>query len=182
MAGVGALTSPLTQATNTNTASTPNPTNLYQAIPGLSNLMNTASNNIAGLLSGNASPSLAQTTAAYAGATAGQPGQANALGTFTGNMGANLYNQQAQQNQQTGLADLSNLIGTTSGNLAPSASQNQSTGLGYAQLGQQGQQFQQQLALQQFMDQVNALVSLSQAGIGGTSGAGSLLSSLGTGV
>lgn len=169
MAAAGVASTPTTTLANTNTSSTnQNPSNLYQAIPGLSNLLNTASGNIGNLLSGAASPSLAQTTAAYAGATAGQPGQANALGTFTGNMGANLYNQQSQANQQTGLGDLMNLIGTASGNLSPSAAQNQSTNLSYAQLGQQGSEFQQSFAEQQFMDQVNALVALANAGVGGT--------------
>jgi hypothetical protein len=167
MAGAAAATAPTVTATSNNNSQ--NPQNLYQAIPGLGGLMNTATNNISNLLSGLPSPSYAQTNSAYFGAGAGVP-NTNVPGTFTANRGADLYNLQAQQNQQTGLGDLSSLIGSVSGNLAPSASQNQSTNLGYAQLAQQGSQFQQNLALQQFMDQVNALVSLSQSGIGGLSG------------
>ena len=131
--------------------------------------MGTASGNIGNLLSGLPSPSWAQTNAAYFGAGAGVPNTGQS-GSFTANMGANLYNLQGQQNQQTGLSDLLNLVGTASGNLAPSASQNQSTGLAQQQLTQSGNEFQQNLALQQFMDQINALVSLSGAGLGGTTG------------
>jgi hypothetical protein len=131
--------------------------------------MGTASSNIGNLLSGLPSPSWAQTNAAYFGAGAGQPNTGQA-GSFTANMGANLYNQQGQQNQQTGLSDLLNLVGTASGNLAPTASQNQSTSLAQQQLGQSGSEFQQNLALQQFQAQIQALIGLSGAGIGGTSG------------
>lgn len=170
MSSVAAISSPLTVPGSTN--STTNPANLYQAIPGLSNLLGTATGNIGNLLNGLGSPSYAQTTSAFAGAGAGQPGAGNALGTFVGNRGADLYNLQGQQNQQTGLSDLMSLIGTSSGNLAPSASQNQQNSQFYSNLGQQGSEFQQSLAEQQFNDQVNALIGLSNSGIGGTGGAG----------
>lgn len=142
--------------------STTNPSNVYGAIPGLSNLLGSAAGNIGNLLTGLPSPSYAQTLGAYAGATAGQPGQANQLGTFAGNQGLDLYQQQAEAGQQTGLSDLMNLIGTTSGTLAPSAAQNQSTAFNYAQLGQQGSEFQSNLALQQFMDAISAMSNLGR--------------------
>ena len=158
---------------STNTATT-NPNNLYQAIPGLSGLLGQGSSNIMNLLSGLPSAPLAQTTSAFAGASAGLPGQGNALGTFVGNRGADLYNQQSQANQQTGLSDLMNLIGTSSGTLAPTPGQNQQNSQFYSSLGQSGSEFQQSLAEQQFNDQINALIGLSNSGIGGTGGVGGL--------
>lgn len=86
-------------------------------------------------------------------------------------MGANLYNQQAQGNQQTGLSDLLQLIGTTGGNLAPTASQTAQLGLGYSQLGQQGAEFNQDAAMRNFMNQISAIGTLgSLAGSGGGGG------------
>jgi hypothetical protein len=178
--GGAGVTTPQTSTTS-NSAALPNPTSLYGAIPNLNNLVGSASGNIMNLLSGLPSAPLAQTTAAYAGATAGQPGQSNALGTFIGNAGANLYNQQSSANQQTGLGDLLNLIGGTSGTLAPTPGQNLQNSQYYAGLGQSGSEFQQSLAEQQFNDQINALIGLSNAGIGGTGGtSGSLINSSAT--
>lgn len=168
MATGAVLSQPTTQPAN----SAQNPQNLYQAIPGLSGMLGQAGTNITNLLSGQPSASWAQTNAAYFGAGAGQP-NTNVPGSFTANMGANLYNQQSNANQQTGLGDLMSLIGTASGNLSPSAAQNQSSNFNYAQLGQQGSEFQQSLAEQQFNDQINALIGLSNSGIGGTGGGGS---------
>jgi hypothetical protein len=148
------------------------PTTLQGAIPGLNNLLGTASGNISNLLSGLPSAGMAQTTNAYAGATAGQPGQANALGTFLGNRGADLYNQQATGYQQTGLSDLLNLIGTSSGNLATTPGQNLQNTQFNQNLSQSGSEFNQSLAEQQFTDQINALIGLSNAGFGGTGGGG----------
>jgi hypothetical protein len=148
----------------TTPAPTTAPANVYGAIPGLNNLIGQGTSNITNLLSGTPSPSYARTIGAYAGATAGQPGQASQLGTFGGNLGLDLYHNQAQQNQQTGLADLTNLIQAASGNLAPTGAQNQQNQLQYAQLGQQGQEFNSQLALQSFMDQINSVIGLSNAG------------------
>lgn len=146
------------------------PTTLQGALPGLNNLLGSASGNIANLLAGQPSASWARTTAAYAGANAGQPGNATDLGTFAGNMGANLYNQQANANQQTGLSDLLNLIGTSSGNLATTPGQNLQNTQFNQNLSQSGQEFNQSLAEQQFTDQINALIGLSNAGFGGTGG------------
>jgi|SRR5579872_473721 len=166
MAAAGSTNSNMTPTTS----AAGYPTTLQQALPGLNNLLGSATGNISNLLSGLPSASWAQTTNAYAGAGAGQPGQANAIGTFSGNMGANLYNQQANQNRQTGLSDLLNLIGTSSGNLATTPGQNLQNTQFQQNLGQNSSQFQQSLAEQQFMDQINALIGLSNAGFGGTGG------------
>src|SRR5579872_3207444 len=119
MAAAGSTNSNMTPTTS----AAGYPTTLQQALPGLNNLLGSATGNISNLLSGLPSASWAQTTNAYAGAGAGQPGQANAIGTFSGNMGANLYNQQANQNRQTASRSLLNSIATRSGSPATTASQ-----------------------------------------------------------
>lgn len=149
------------------TTTTPTPSSIYGALPGLNGLLGQSTSNISNLLSGLPSPALGRTIGAYAGATAGQPGNASQLGTFAGNLGLDLYQNQAEQARQTGFGNLLNLIGTTGSNLAPTAAQNQANQFQYAQLGQQGQEFASNLALQSFNDQMNAIIGLLNAGGGG---------------
>lgn len=113
-------------------------------IPGLSNLTNLATNNTQNLLEGLPSTSWARTTNAYNGVASGQPATGGS-GSFQENRGADIYHQQAQQNNQTGLQDLLSLIGGYSGTVAPSAGQQLSSAGQFAQLGQNNNQFNQNL-------------------------------------
>lgn len=130
---MGASYTPKNTATATAAATPPT---LAESIPGLNNMSSAASGNILNLLSGNASPSLARTTNAYWGVGAGQPATSD-INSFIGQRGTDLYGQQAQANQQTGLQDLLSMIQGYSGNV----------GLGAGQQ-QQGQQFTQSQAQQ----------------------------------
>jgi hypothetical protein len=101
------------------------------------------------------------TTNAYFGVGAGTPASgsngAGAVNTFIGNRGADLYNQQANANQQTGLNDLLSTIGTyTSPALANQGQQLQNSQFN-ANLAQQGSEFQQQNQLAQFQAMLQAL-------------------------
>lgn len=129
---------------------------LESALPGITNLTTSATGVIGNLLNGLPSPSTARTSNAYFGVGAGQP-DSGGVGTYISNRGADLYGQQAQQSQQTGLADLGNLIGTVTSPVLSAqqqALQNQQFGQSQAQ---QGSQFDQNLALQQFQAQLGAL-------------------------
>jgi len=126
--------SPTTPMTTGNNSSLP------AAIPGLGNLTQTATGNIQSLLSGLPSASWARTANAYNGISSGQPATGGA-GSFAENRGQDLYHQQAQQNQQTGLQDLLSLVGGYSGTVAPTAGQQLQNNQFYANLGQQGQEF-----------------------------------------
>ena len=178
---------------NPTASTSPTGPTLQDVIPGLSGGVNTAMSNIQNLLSGLPSPSLARTTNAYWGVGAGQPaggaGNTGDINSFIGQRGTDLYGQQAQANQQTGIQDLLSLIGGTSGTIAATPGQNlqnqqfnqsqgqqnqqfnQSQGQQnqqfYATLGQQGSQFDQSEALAQFNAMINAL-SLGQSVTGQT--------------
>lgn len=130
----------------TTTPTTPQ-SSLQTAIPGLSNLTTAATGNIQNLLSGLPSASWARTANAYNGISSGQPATGG-VGSFQENRGQDLYHQQAQQNQQTGLNDLLSLIGGYSGTVAPSAGQNLQNNQFYANLGQQGNEFNATNSLQ----------------------------------
>ena len=125
-----------TTATATPATAANQPQTLAQSIPGLDHMSSAASGNILNLLSGSASPSKARTTNAYWGVGAGQPATSD-INSFIGQRGTDLYGQQANANQQTGLQDLLSMIQGYSGNV----------GLGAGQQ-QQGQQFTQSQAQQ----------------------------------
>ena len=122
-------------------------------LPGLSNLTSTATSNIQSLLSGLPSTSQARTTNAYWGSGAGTPaggtGTAGDINSFIGARGTDLYGQQAAANQQTGLQDLLQTIGTYSAPALQAQSQAQQANQFGQNLAQQGSQFGQNLALEQ---------------------------------
>src|SRR5208282_3748133 len=101
--------------TTTSTNQTPQAF-LESVLPGVSNLTTSATGAIGNLLNGLPSTSQARTTNAYWGVGAGQPGagagSTGDINSFIGQRGTDLYGQQAQQNQQTGLQDLLSTIGS----------------------------------------------------------------------
>lgn len=154
----GSILNPTTPGYN---PATTQPQGLSGAIPGLSNLTQTATGNIQNLLSGLPSASWARTTNAYNGVATGQPATGG-TGTFQGNRGADLYHTQANQNQQTGLQDLLSLVGGYSGTVAPNAGQllqNQQFG---QQLNQNASQFDQQNSLAQMNTLLQSLGIMNQ--------------------
>ena len=110
---------------------------LENLLPGISGLQGQATSAIGNLLGGLPSPSASRTANAYFGAGSGM----GAGSQFLQNRGYDLYNQKAAQNQQTGLSDLTSLLGATT---SPAL---QYSGLGVTQQGQnlQNQQFNSQL-------------------------------------
>ena len=140
---------------------------LEQMIPGYSNLVSQAGSTIGDLLSGSPSTSVARNAEATFGA-----GSGTGAGSGVANRwGYDLYNTMGQQRQQAGLSDLNSLIGSTSG--ATTGQQNVSLGEtnaanNYA-LGQTSNANQAKSIDQQgWMDQINGLIGLSNAGLGGT--------------
>ena len=138
---------------------------LESVLPGIGNLTTSATGVIGNLLNGLPSTSQARTTNAYWGVGAGTPaagaGGAGDINTFIGQRGTDLYGQQAQQNQQTGLQDLLSTIGTyTSPALANQGQQlqNQQFGQSLAQSGSQFNQSQGQQAAE--FNQTNQLQQL----------------------
>lgn len=132
---------------------------LQNVIPGLSGMTSQATSNITNLLSGNASPSLARTTNAFWGVGAGQPATSD-INSFIGQRGTDLYGQQSQANQQTGLGNLLSLIQGYSGNVGTSASEQQQNNQFGASQAQQAGQFAQQQAMAEFQAKVDALSKL----------------------
>ena len=120
---------------------------------GFGGLVQSGQNVIGDLLNGNPSASTVRNATAAFGSGAG-------LGTgsgITNRMGYDLYNQQGQARQQTGLSDLNSLISSTSSPaLTNQAQQMQNQQFG-AQLGQQNSQFGQDLELKQFLSQLQAM-------------------------
>ena len=137
---------------------------VQSVIPNFDSMTNSASNNIMSLLNGLPSASRARTANAYFGAKAGQTatGDNGGVNTFIGNRGADLYHNEAQQNQQQGLGNLLSMIQSYSGTVAPTAGQNQQNKQFYAGLGQSANQFNQQQALAEFNAQLNAMQILGQ--------------------
>jgi hypothetical protein len=122
-------------------------------LPGLSGLTSTATGDIGSLLAGLPSPSLARTTNAYWGAGAGTPaggaGTTGDINSFIGARGTDLYGQQAQANQQTGLQDLLQTIGSYSAPALSAQGQAQQANQFGQNLAQQGSQFGQNLTADQ---------------------------------
>jgi hypothetical protein len=84
---------------------------LESVLPGVGNLTTSATGVIGNLLNGLPSASQARTTNAYYGAANGQTA-GNDVNSFIDARGSDLYNTQANANQQTGLSDLNSLLGT----------------------------------------------------------------------
>jgi flagellar biosynthesis GTPase FlhF len=99
-------------STATSTPAASSTTNwLESVLPGVSNLTTSATGVIGNLLNGLPSASQARTTNAYYGAGNGQTA-GNDVNSFIDARGSDLYNTQANANQQTGLSDLNSLLGT----------------------------------------------------------------------
>ena len=128
-------------------------------LPNVSSMVDAASNDILSLLGGQPSASRARTANAYWGVGAGQPDAAG-VGSFIGNRGADLYQNQADQYRQTGLQDLFGLFGSYYGNVAPSAGQVMQNNQFNSQLRQSQNQFDRNQALQEFNAQLNAIATL----------------------
>ena len=145
-----------------NQANASNPQKFLESVlPGATNLTTSATGVIQNLLNGLPSASQARTNNAYWGVGAGTPAGgsngAGAVNSFIGNRGADLYGQQANQNQQTGLSDLMQTIGTyTAPALANQGQQIQSSQFG-AQLAQQGSEFDKNYELQKFQAMLQAI-------------------------
>jgi hypothetical protein len=122
-------------------------------LPGLSKLTGSATGDISSLLNGLPSPSLARTTNAYWGAGAGTPaggaGTTGDINSFIGARGTDLYGQQAAANQQTGLQDLLQTIGSYSAPALQAQGQAQQANQFGQNLAQQGSQFGQNLTADQ---------------------------------
>lgn len=140
-----------------------NPTNagnsenfLASIIPGYKNLVGGTTDIINNLLQGSPSPSTVRNANAAFGVSSGQPA-IGGVGTFAGNRGFDLYRQQGQQNQQTGIGNLLGLIsGVSSPALANQGQQLQNSQFN-ANLGQQASQFNTNMQLQNFLAQLQAL-------------------------
>lgn len=110
---------------------------LNQAVPGASGLSKSASSIVGNLLSGLPGTSTARRSNAYFGQSSGVPGS-----EFVRNRGFDLYNQQGDQRQQTGIQDLLALLSGFSQPLLQERGQNI-----------QSSQFQQSLAEQRRLEQ-----------------------------
>lgn len=141
-----------TNSPNTNSAPATNGNSFLNNL-GFGNLIQSAQSDVGNLLNGLPSPSQAQTANAYFGAGSG----VGSTSDFLRNRGYDLYGQQAQQNKQTGLQDLNSLIGSTSSPALSNQSQQLQNNQFNSNLSQQGSQFQQNLQLQQFLAQLQAM-------------------------
>jgi hypothetical protein len=151
---------------NTQTAqpapATPNSSNFLESIlPGISKLTTGATDAVGDLINGLPSPSQARTTNAYWGVGAGTPaggaGSTGDINSFIGRRGTDLYGQQAKQNQQTGITDLLNMIGGYSAPALTNQGQQLQNNQFFANLGQQGSQFDQNYQLNKFQAMLQAL-------------------------
>jgi hypothetical protein len=126
---------------------------LNSLLPGFNNLTTSATGDIQSLLNGLPSPSQARTTNAYWGAGAGTPaggaGTTGDINSFIGARGTDLYGQQAAANQQTGLQDLLQTIGTYSAPALQAQGQANQVNQFGQNLAQQGSQFGQNLTVTQ---------------------------------
>lgn len=147
----------------TGAASAPAASFLSTIIPNYNNLVGQTSSIIGNLLNGTPSPGTVQNATATFGVN-------NGLGTGSGvlnNYGYNLYDQTGQANQAAGMQDLSSLIGSVSSPTLTNQGQQLQNSQYNAGLNQQENEFGQNLAEQQFTDQINSLIGLSNSGIGG---------------
>lgn len=119
---------------------------------GFGNLIKTGQDVTQGLLNGNTSADAARTANAYFGTTSGMPGS-----DYVKYRGADLYGATRKADQQTGLGDLNTLLsGVTSPVLANQGQQFQNTQFNQ-NLNQNQNQFDQNLQLQQFLAQLQAM-------------------------
>ena len=129
---------------------------LESILPGIGKLTTSATGAIGNLLNGLPSASNARTLNAYWGAGAGQPATGD-INSFIGARGTDLYNRQANTNQQTGINDLLQTIGSySSPALTNQGQQMQNTQFGQS-LAQSGSQFDQTYQLQKFQAMLSAL-------------------------
>jgi len=152
--------------TNYGAGASPSPNDFLSQL-GFGGLIKTGQNNIQNLLSGLPSVDQTRTANAYFSANSGL-GQGS---DFLRNRGYDLYGQKAEANRQAGLSDLNSLIGsTTSPILANQGQQFQNQQAG-AQLGQNATQFRQNLELQKFLANLqamglgNSIVNSSRLGV-----------------
>lgn len=137
------------QPTPTQTKTNPND---FLNQLGFGGLIGSAKSNIANLLHGLPSADQARTENAYFGVQSGMPGS-----DYVRNRGYDLYNQKAQNYRQAGMSNLTDLLGSvTSPTLSNQAQQLQNQQF-QQQLGQSGSQFNQNLELQQFLAQLQAI-------------------------
>lgn len=173
------MASPTISRTLGNPAAPTSPTSwaINNAIPGLNNLTSSATGIIDSALNGLPSPSESRSANAYFGAGTGM----DPTSDFLRNRGYDLYKGKANQRQQQGLANLLSLVGTYSGNVAPTPGQElqdkQATGqldLGNRQLEQSGSQFQQDFGFQQqqWQKQLELLNEYLGGGSGGNPASG----------
>ena len=151
---------------------------LESAIPGLPRLSKSATNIIGAALDGLPSPSESRLSNAYFGAGSGL----DPTSDFLRNRGFDLYRRNANARQQQGINDLLNLVGTYSGNVAPTPGQEMQDRQQTAQLQQQGQQFQSQFGFEQQqwqkqLELLNKYLSNPAGGTGGTAPGTSLMDS-----
>lgn len=150
---------------------------LENILPGIGNMTSSATGNIQSLLSGLPSTSQTRTANAYWGVGAGTPasgtpmaggGNTGDINSFIGQRGTDLYGNQAQQNNQTGLQNLLSTIGSYTSPVLQNQGQqlqNSQFGQNLAQAGsqfnqsqgQQAAEFNQTNQLQQFQTYLHAL-------------------------
>jgi len=125
---------------------------LNNTLPGFTQARTSAMGNIQNLLTGLPSVDQTRTANAYFGANSGMPGS-----DFIRNRGYDLYGQQAQQNTQTGLSNLTSLLGSVSQpTLTNQGQQLQNTQFNQ-NLSQQNNQYQQDLQLKNFLANLQSL-------------------------
>ena len=154
-----ALKAPTTP--QTATANTPGgnfDTFLNQVLPGASNLTQSGTDVIQNMLNGLPSVSNARTANAYFGANSGM----GAGSEFLQNRGYDLYNQQANQQTQSGITNLLGMLqGYSSPALQYQGQQLQNAQSGAAQ-GQQANEFNQNLDLEQARLMLQGLGTIGQ--------------------
>lgn len=150
---MGVLYTPPGGAKPAGTNANPAIPSIQQAIPGLDLLTKGATTNIDQLLNGMPSADATRTSNAYFGVNSGMPGS-----DFARNRGFDLYGQKAEQNKDRGLDNLLKLVGGFSGTVAgtPGMAQQESQfgrslGQQQAEMGQQGNQFSQNLNFQKWL-------------------------------
>ncbi len=135
---------------------------LDSIIPGLGSQQNQVSGIISNLLNGTPSPSTTRNAAAEFGA-------ANGLGDnsgFQNRLGYDLYNQEGQKNQQTGLQDLLSSIQGYSSPLLTNKGQNNENMRYFAGQNQNQNQFNSDLNYKTNQDMLDLLAKINPAAAG----------------
>jgi len=147
----GALSIPgvSTTAVNPVAGNTTSNSIINNTVPGAPGLTTSASNLVSQLLNGQPGTSRARNAAAYGGVGSGTPGS-----EYIRNAGFDLYNREADQNRQTGLANFLSLAsGLTGPQLQQQSQDNQSSQFAQS-LAQQKAEFADRL--KQAQDQFDA--------------------------